>query len=343
MFRSELFSIRLFRLGDVDSYAAHRSDLSTAMYQSWTAPYPRDKAQESVEVFMAAGCPTEGQWFSFGIGDPLTDELIGDVAVLLEWGGRSATIGYNVDPRYRRRGIATGAIGWVIDHLFCEFQVHRVHASVHPDNTASMVVLERLGFVYEGTARQSFWVDTLCTDDVHFGLLQADWDRWNTRPRKSPAVVELREVVASDVDDVTALATHRSQERFVPPMGKTVLDALVPDVDENGGRLVPWFRAIVADSEIVGFVMVASVTKTLPDPILWRLLIDRMHQRRGIGFRVLDLLVETYRAAGHTQLLASWKVGTGSPEPMYLRYGFVLTGEDEEGEVVGSFDLTYPL
>ncbi len=311
-----------------------------AEFQNWTVPYPVERAQQYVDSFVALDGPTNDKWFNYAIADPETDALIGDVGVQLEWDGRAALLGYNMSADYRRRGIARDAARWVIGHLIDELGVQRVHASLHPDNVPSMMVLEHLGFVYEGTARQAFWVGDTCTDDPQYGLLLNDWKTWNDRPRHAPDVVELVEVTPQIAPQVFALETHFSQRRFVSPMGKSAFDALVPDVDDDGGVILPWFRAVVADGVIVGFVMVAAATPTLPNPFLWRLLIDRVHQRRGIGTKVLKLLAAQYKADGHEKFLVSWKPGIGSPEPLYLGFGFVLTGEEEDGEVVGSLDLT---
>jgi|GEM_PF-6096511 len=78
----------------------------------------------------------------------------------------------------------------------------------------------------------------------------------------------------------------------------------------------------------------ALTTEAHREPYLWRLLIDRMHQRRGIGRQVLDLLVEECRAWGDQSLMVSWADGPGSPRPFYEAYGFVPTGDivDEEIE-----------
>ena len=80
--------------------------------------------------------------------------------------------------------------------------------------------------------------------------------------------------------------------------------------------------------------MVALSSEHHDEPYLWRLLVDRMHQRRGIGRRVLDLVVEDCRERGDTTLMVSWVDGKGSPRPLYERYGFVPTGEIDDGEVV---------
>ncbi|HRE01785.1 MAG TPA: GNAT family N-acetyltransferase, partial [Ilumatobacteraceae bacterium] len=86
-------------------------------------------------------------------------------------------------------------------------------------------------------------------------------------------------------------------------------------------------------------VMLSMPTATQDDPYLWRLLVDRLHQRRGIGTAVLDLLVAMCRERGDSTLLVSWAPGRGSPEPMYLAYGFVPTGEIEGDEIVAAFPL----
>ena len=81
-------------------------------------------------------------------------------------------------------------------------------------------------------------------------------------------------------------------------MPESFADALVPEI-VDGAPVVPWMRGVEADGELAGFVMLAEVTDAHPEPYLWRLFVDRRHQRRGIGDRVLALVVERLRAEGH--------------------------------------------
>jgi len=99
-------------------------------------------------------------------------------------------------------------------------------------------------------------------------------------------------------------------------------------------------RAIEADDEVAGFLMTAESRWPGEPPYLWRLLIDRRHQGRGIGGRAVGLLVERLRAEGHDRLRASWVRDLGGPEPFYLGLGFRLTGEIEDGEHEGELLLT---
>ena len=87
-------------------------------------------------------------------------------------------------------------------------------------------------------------------------------------------------------------------------------------------------------------MMLTEVTEHHPEPYLWRLLIDRRHQRRGIGDAALTLLVDRLRAEGHRTLLVDWNLGPGTPSRFYLRRGFVKVRQRRrEDEVEGRLDL----
>jgi diamine N-acetyltransferase len=66
---------------------------------------------------------------------------------------------------------------------------------------------------------------------------------------------------------------------------------------------------------------------------LWRFVIDRRHQRRGIGVRALETVVDQCRVWGVESLVVSWAPGRGSPAPLYLGRGFMATGKVEDGEI----------
>ena len=165
-----------------------------------------------------------------------------------------------------------------------------------------------------------------------YGMTRADWEAWCNRRRHRPDQVELVPVTADNRRAVGDLVTHKSQERFVSTMLGNFRDALAPPL-RHGVPLVPWFRAIEADGEIVGFIMAAEMTEAHPKPYLWRFLIDRMHQRRGIGSAALDLFEHRCMDHGATAIEVSWAEGPGSPAPMYRSRGYEPSGKIEDGEI----------
>jgi RimJ/RimL family protein N-acetyltransferase len=336
--RTERLLLRPMRTDDAASIAARRSDPDVARYQNWATPYPLERAQELVADIVAMDGPTNGEWWMLTIADLDDTTVLGDLVVHLSDDGHTAEIGYTLARDAWGHGYAVEAAEALVGHLFDTVGVSRVEGKLHPDNAASAMVLERIGLIFEGHTKLSFWLDGEGSDDWIYGVVRDDWEGWRHRPRQTPTTVRFVEITADNVVEVQRLVTHRTQQRFVSPVRESFADAMFPEV-VDGGPLEPWMRAIEADGTLVGFVMVALTTEVHPEPYLWRLLVDRIHQRRGIGRAALDLLVEQCRAWGDLSLLTSWTPGKGSPEPLYLRYGFVPTGEIVDGETEGRLTL----
>lgn len=333
-FRTPRLLVRSFRPDDADGLWRRRNDPEVARYQNWTLPFPSARAVSMVEDVAGTAEPAIDEWWMAAVVEPDSDEVVGDLAVHLTWEGRTAEIGYTFGRAHWGRGYALEAVGGLLERLFERPGMTRVFGMLHPDNVASAMLLERTGFLFEGHTRSSFWVGDEVSDDWIYGMTRADHEAWRARPSAEPDSVRLVEVTPDNLRDVRRLRTHRTQEAFVAPMGASFADALVPEV-VDGAAVEPWYRAVEADGEIVGFVMVARSTEHHPEPFLWRMLVDRMHQRRGIGRRAVALVEEACRETGDSTLLTSWVEGRGSPAPFYRRLGFEPTGEMDGREVVG--------
>ncbi len=229
----------------------------------------------------------------------------------------------------------------MLDWLFDVKGISRAYAQLHPDNHLSARVLESCGFIYEGHLHNACWIEDRVEDDGLYGLTPALRDEWNSRPQTAPTTVELVEPYPTGLRQVLELAPHRSQQRFVASVSASLAQVAVPPYEEGfegtpgDPRVVPWPRVIHADGEPVGFIMLEQPTDTNPEPYLWRLLIDRMHQRRGIGKRAVQAAIDQAKQWGSESMAVSWVPGVGSPEPLYLAMGFEPTGEVDDGELVG--------
>lgn len=154
--------------------------------------------------------------------------------------------------------------------------------------------------------------------------------------------IALREITDDNVDAVRALRTTPEQEQFV-----STVDYSLREAQENP-QGNPWFRAIYADDQPVGFVMLSWDVEPQPPDIngpwfLWKLLIDHRHQHLGYGTEVMRQIVEIVRAEGATELLTSHVPGDGSPAGFYQRLGFVPRGDlDPDGEIILRLPLVDP-
>jgi ribosomal-protein-alanine N-acetyltransferase len=83
---------------------------------------------------------------------------------------RSAWIGYWVHSEVTGGGVATGALALGLDHCFGPVMLHRVEATVRPENTASRKVLAKAGFREEGLLRRYLDVDGGWRDHLLMGM-----------------------------------------------------------------------------------------------------------------------------------------------------------------------------
>ncbi|MGY1763491.1 GNAT family N-acetyltransferase [Geodermatophilus sp. SYSU D00779] len=149
--------------------------------------------------------------------------------------------------------------------------------------------------------------------------------------------VHLREITDENRDAVRALRVRGRQERFVASVSSSLQDAA------ESPKANPWYRAVYCGEEPVGFVMLSWKPRKGPyrgRHFLWRLLVDKRYQGRGIGRAVLTQLVDLVRADGGTELLTSIEPGKDGPWPFYQGFGFQPTGELDDGEIVLQLPLT---
>jgi RimJ/RimL family protein N-acetyltransferase len=323
------------RSADAPALAAYRNVDEIARYQEWEMPFTLERANEMLAAQDEIDDVGPDRWVQIAIDHH--GEMVGDLAVGMRGEG-IAMLGYTLAPQHQGKGYASEAAEALVDALFEHTGVHRIVATLDPENAASMRVIEQLGFVYEGLARRSERIRGQWLDDMRFALLRDERADWRARPRHRPSAVELVQIASGEARSWTKLETHRFQRRFVASILESFADALSPEV-VDGLPLLPWYRGIEADGERVGFVMMSDVTDAHPHPFLWRLVIDRRHQRRGIAIAALRQLIDAQRAAGRTQLLVSYVEGLGGPEPLYRKLGFVPTGEKEGDETIARLTL----
>ena len=84
---------------------------------------------------------------------------------------KSCYIGYNQDRKKLGNGFMTEAIRKGIDIVFNQYGLHRIEGNVMPSNRASINLLEKLEFDYEGTAKDYLMINGKWEDHMHYVLL----------------------------------------------------------------------------------------------------------------------------------------------------------------------------
>jgi len=93
-----------------------------------------------------------------------------NVANILYGSVSSAVIGYWVSPEVAGRGVAPTSVALVTDYLMNQVGLHRVEIDVRPENTASLRVIEKLGFRYEGIKQRYIHINGDWRDHYIFAL-----------------------------------------------------------------------------------------------------------------------------------------------------------------------------
>jgi len=114
--------------------------------------------------------------FHFGVAEREHDRIIGH-ATLFKWdqAHRRAEIGYSIRRDRWRLGLGSEAVAALIGFGFERLGLRRIEADSDPRNSASIRLLEKLGFVREGYMRERWEIDGEIQDAVCFGLLRREW------------------------------------------------------------------------------------------------------------------------------------------------------------------------
>jgi len=92
----------------------------------------------------------------------------------LDRANRSTSLGYWLDAAHQGKGIVTACCRAVIAHAFTELDLHRIVIRCAVQNHRSRAIPERLGFSFEGVARQAEWLYDHFEDVAVYSLLRTD-------------------------------------------------------------------------------------------------------------------------------------------------------------------------
>jgi len=171
--RHRLVTLRGIRMRDARAME-HTLGSNRSWLSQWEATTPvirlgNDDARASIRGLLAAE--------KTGSALPLVliheGALVGQLNVSqITYGSlSSASLGYWVVESVAGRGITPVAVAMATDYLFFEKGLHRMEVCIRPENTASLRVVEKLGFRYEGFRRRFIHINGKWADHFCFALV----------------------------------------------------------------------------------------------------------------------------------------------------------------------------
>lgn len=138
----------------------------------FTSEFQHHHISDMIQAFEA------GTAYVFAICLADTGTLIGRITLsnVIRGPFQNAYIGYFLDQKYNGKGYATQAVRLAVQFAFEEVGLHRIQAGTLPHNTASIRVLEKNQFRYEGLAKRYLKINGHWEDHNLYALTREEWD-----------------------------------------------------------------------------------------------------------------------------------------------------------------------
>ena len=132
-------------------------------------PYTENDAEDFIRAMLSAD---PDKTFAFAI--TLDDKVIGSVGVFRQENihFRTAELGYYIGEEYWGNGYMTEAVKQACGFVFENTDIIRIYAEPFAYNTGSCRVLEKAGFVYEGTLRSNAYKNGNIIDMKMYALVK---------------------------------------------------------------------------------------------------------------------------------------------------------------------------
>lgn len=177
--KHRLVTVRGVRLKDAKALD-HALSTNRAWLSPWEATNPlwfshHSDTKDSIRGLLRAARSRTALPLVLEVDGELVGQL--NVAQITYGSLSSASLGYWVVESMAGKGITPIAVGLATDYLFFEQSLHRMEVCIRPENTASLRVVEKLGFRYEGLRRRYIHIDGQWADHFCFALVREEVPR----------------------------------------------------------------------------------------------------------------------------------------------------------------------
>ena len=168
--KTKHFILRPYRMSDAESIAKNSNDKTIAR-NMLTVPYPYtiNDANRFLKRIMKLTKSKKSTSRVFAI--EIDGELVGAIG-MHNIHVHKAEIGYWLARKYWGKGIMTRVVKEIVKLGFGEMGLSRIYAGTFPHNKASMRVLEKAGFKFEGILRKNLKKGDKLIDEYFFARVK---------------------------------------------------------------------------------------------------------------------------------------------------------------------------
>lgn len=165
----EGIKLRHFKLSDMARLAALANNKK--IWDNLRDAMPHPYSEKDAEVFILK-CLIKNPITFFAI--EFKGELVGSIALDIKTDvyRKSAEIGYWIGEPWWGQGIATKAVGLIVEFGFTRLDIVRIYTGVYDYNIASQKALEKNGFQKEAIFRKAVFKNDKFFDEVRFAIIK---------------------------------------------------------------------------------------------------------------------------------------------------------------------------
>ncbi|MFK4083434.1 GNAT family N-acetyltransferase [Kribbella sp. NPDC020789] len=166
--------LREFRETDLDDYLAICGDDRVTDWMAFDS-YDRAKATVMLTGIIERAARTDRPDYLLAVTRRDDDHLIGFARIAPGTPATAAKLGYAVHADHWGHGYATDAAKVMLRFAFGTLGLHRVTAAIGPENAASIAVVKRIGFSYEGHLREHVFTNGAWRDSLLYSILENEF------------------------------------------------------------------------------------------------------------------------------------------------------------------------
>jgi len=175
---SDTVTLRLPQMSDFEEWAALR-ETSRAFLVPWEPTWPADdltRASFRRRLKRYAEDQRNDFAYPYFIFRNEDQKLVGGLTVtnIRRGVAQAGSLGYWMGAAYARQGYMTAAVRALVGFCFSTLKLHRIEAACIPENTASVRLLEKTGFVREGYAREYLCINGSWQDHLLYAQVRSD-------------------------------------------------------------------------------------------------------------------------------------------------------------------------
>lgn len=159
-------------------------------------------------------------------------------------------------------------------------------------------------------------------------------------------MIIFKEITNANIWKVCLLEPFENQKDFVAENMQSLAEAYA--TRNEGNNALP--LAVYNDSDLIGFIMIGKGTVGNENESnlikenysLWRLMIDKKYQRKGLGKQTIYAainLIRTFPFGEAKKVWLSYEKENTRARDIYRKYGFVENGEMCGNEIIAVYEL----